>query len=234
MLYQIVLTDNFLKNSGINWDKWTAIGTICLAAATIFLAIGTAALVYITYRNWRKDKKKEESKFYLEKYILVAEMILERLQSDKPTRRVAWVTAADLANKLEIFERKVTMPADLYFLEVYKRNYAHLIYDFLCHKMAVYFYGVDEAIDLDDAASKCRPYDGKVVAGPVPKLVSLDIDEGDIKSILRLFSRISQASEYPLFNKNGEVSMIVLMVNFGELFLYLDHREKWQHKKMIG
>jgi len=60
--------------------------------------ISAIAIFYQADRN-KKEDNKENSKFYLENYKQTADMILIRLNSDTPTRRISWITASEIAHK---------------------------------------------------------------------------------------------------------------------------------------
>jgi len=191
-------------------------------AATVLIA--TAALLYNIYIN-KNEKEKEASKFYLEKYIESSEIIRNILESDKSKRRVVWVSAAKIADKMHKLRNKITASADLDFLDVHLRWYMHSILDFLSNKSAFYFYGVDDAQDLDDAAKRCRINDGRVTSGWTPQLDILNINESQIKSILKLIdSVILEEAGYSFFDKDGNLSENVLQINntsFPGLFRYI-------------
>jgi hypothetical protein len=201
----------------INKDMFTFAGVM----------IAAAGLFYNADVN-KKENSKKESKFYLEKYIEISGMILDCLKSDKPTRRMAWITAANFADQLEKFQKRVTNQSDLDFLYIRQRNYVHLVLDFLSNKPAYYFYGSDDAKTLEEAAENCRENYGKAVHGLVPGIKTFDVDELQIKSILQSLNLVwKEEVGYSMFNAQGDINMNVLKVNnglFPGLYLYIEDK----------
>src|SRR5262249_52495966 len=115
------------------------------------------AAAAIAYQNNQQKLKivQDNSKFYLEKYIDAAQMILERLDFDSPTRRLAWYSAGSIAEKIKIFNGKITEQPDKDFLEIYRINFYHLIFELIKDKPVQYFYGVDKAKSFDEAFDGC-------------------------------------------------------------------------------
>ncbi len=64
-----------------------------LANVSLSLTIALATAFGALYK-YLQNGKENNSKFYLEKYIEASNYILKFLESDKPTRRMAWVSAA--------------------------------------------------------------------------------------------------------------------------------------------
>jgi len=58
-------------------------------------------------------------------------MKIKLLETDKPKRRMAWVSAAYMAVKLKDIENNITEKTDQDFLKIYQRNFMHYFIDFI-------------------------------------------------------------------------------------------------------
>lgn len=192
-------------------------------------SITGATLAYFVYCNIAENNQKA-SRFYLKKYIEAANMILRRLKSDQPTRRVSWVTAADISDKLDSFEKMISEKSDKDYLEIFRRNYAHDIHEFLYMKKAIYFYGVSEANDLDDAFSKCNFRKAALsVAGEKDKPHSSPtfIEEKHIISVLKPILVLDEAYGNKIINNNNFDSDLVLLdMKYSSIATYVTHLRK--------
>lgn len=173
------------------------------------------------------NKNREQSKYYLEKYIDICNKILERLQKDTPTRRMAWVTAATMAYSSINFENKVTEMVDQEYLMVFKRDYAHCLRDFLYGKSPEYFYGVDDAIDLDEALLKSSEKEGRCLSEK-ERYEYLPITKKLLIPILRL----AAIPDVQLENKEIE-NLDELEREFPSMYLYLEHSSKYKFTRNL-
>lgn len=215
------------------YSRILSITLLCVGLLFLFIgdsasaaAIAAAGLFYSAY-VYESGKSKDESKFYLEKYIEASKKSLEILNNDKPSIRVAWITAANIANQSKSLEMKITQQPDLDFLSIYKRSYMHLLMDFFSTKSACYFYGVPEIKDLKKAAEKssAKPL---VSNGLIPAFNKiLYIDESNIKSVLKLIDPVIIEEEgYSIFDAKDEMLSGVLKLNLPALYEYLNYKNK--------
>lgn len=181
------------------------------------ILIAAAALTYQAHRN-QIEQKQKRSKFYLDKYIEATEMILERLTSDIPTRRIAWVSAASMADKLHRVERKITESGDREYLDIYQRNYCHLILTIFIDKPAIYFTGNDEALSVEEAL---KPPTDRTSNGLASHLsLPSNIPRDTIKSILSLTNIIWEKEVGYRYRNDLEFERVV-QFNYPELSDYL-------------
>lgn len=152
------------------------------AGAAFFAA---AAIAYQAHRNNVSDIQ-TTSRCYLEKYKETSEIIVNYLKSDKPTRRVCWVTAAKVTEMLIGLERKISSPADKDLIKIYQRVLAHDLYEFISTKPAMYFTGREDASSLDEALKKPPIV---AMAGLIPRPHDIDhVYKSSIKTILDLMN----------------------------------------------
>ncbi|MFA6302171.1 MAG: hypothetical protein WC627_03450 [Legionella sp.] len=207
-------------NSKENVSGWVPLDGICTLALVL---IALATLTYQAYRNTLEDSKKS-SNFYLESYKQTSEMILKRLKSDTPTRRVSWISAAAMADKLIVLEKKIIENIDQDILDVYQRDLAHQIYEIFSDKPAVYYCGIDYA-DSCEFALKNLSIKTKNSAGLSSVQQLLYIDKESIKSILNTTNHVWE-KEVGYRYKNDTEFMNVIKHNFPNLFAYLSALEK--------
>ena len=155
------------------------------------------------------------------------DMVLKRLKADSPTRRIAWISAASIADKTNMIKTKITEQSDEEFLEIYQRNFAHIINQFILEKPPKYFYGIDNAKNLDDAFVHCGfDQTNKVVGRLVPDIPRLSyVDENSIESIMALSKGTWEAEVKYTYNNDKEF-LSVVMFNYPKLYDYLIHLRK--------
>ncbi|MBP6917617.1 MAG: hypothetical protein KBB94_01715 [Legionellaceae bacterium] len=210
----------FNSNSSENGSGWMPLEGICTLALVL---IALATLTYQAYRNTLEDGKKS-SNFYLDGYKQTSEMILKRIKSDTPTRRVSWISAAAMAGKLISLEKKITNSVDQDILDVYQRDLAHQIYEIFIDKPAVYFCGVDYAESCEFALNNLSAKTPKSAGlSSMPQL--LYIDKDTIKSILDITNHVWEKEVGYRYNNDTEF-MNVVKHNFPNLFTYLSALEK--------
>ena len=202
-------------------------------AASVMVAI---AAVLFGFGQFRLEKRRSNSKYYLERYIEGTRMVLDRLKDDEPTRRISWVTAASIANDLNKIEDKITEIPDKKFLAIYQRDWTHIFLKFVQGKEAVYFYGVldckgdSERAKLNFAARKCRKGNGIAVHGLIPQIFCFDIEEDDIAKILKLIDPVFlKEAKVSIFDSDWKISLNVLSFNylvFKPLHDYLLHKRE--------
>lgn len=210
----------FNSNSSESGSGWVPLEGICTLALVL---IALATLTYQAYRNSLEDSKKS-SNFYLESYKQTSEMILKRLKSDTPTRRVSWISAAAMADKLIVLEKKIVESIEQDILDVYQRDLAHQIYEIFSDKPAVYYCGVDYA-DSCEVALKKLSIKTKNHPGLSSVQQLLYIDKETIKSILNTTNHVWE-KEVGYRYKNDTEFMNVIKHNFPNLFTYLSSLEK--------
>jgi len=193
------------------------------------------AAAAIAYQNNQQKLKivQDNSKFYLEKYIDAAQMILERLDFDSPTRRLAWYSAGSIAEKIKIFNGKITEQPDKDFLEIYRINFYHLIFELIKDKPVQYFYGVDKAKSFDEAFDGCGYGKFSCDYGLRPHFPELTfIDKESIKRIIDIFNGIWKEVPEWTYISNIEF-MNFLKFPFPNIWDYLNHFEKSTTKKGV-
>lgn len=190
-----------------------------LTLALVLVTLST--LTYQAHRSRIEDAQKN-SKFYLKNYKQTSEMILNRLNSDTPTRRISWVTASKMAHMLIKLEDKITEKADKEMLETHQRNLAHDINEFFLDKPAIYFAGRDQAKPWDDAF----PTEIIGSSGSIPKCPQLlYIPEETIRSILDITNPIWEKEVgYKYCNKEEFES--VMKLTYPCVFEYLSELKK--------
>jgi len=214
------VTGEFNANSYESDSGWEPLNGIC---TLVLVLIALATLTYQAYRNTIEDGKKS-SNFYLDGYKKTSELILKRIKSDTPTRRVSWISAAAMASKLISLEKKITNSVDQDILDVYQRDLAHQIYEIFIDKPAVYFCGVDYADSCEFALKNLSIKTPKSSGlSSMPQL--LYIDKETIKSILDITNHIWE-KEVGYRYKNDTEFMNVIKHNFPNLFAYLSALEK--------
>lgn len=128
--------------------------------------------------------RRANSKFYLEKYIDASGYILKFLESDNPTRRIAWISAGRIAEKLYVLKDKITEEPDKEFLKIYLRSFTHQL-NFYFLKPWSYFCLVENSVDPEDALEKS--WREQLIVHSTPKRWEKKfIDELTIKSIFSL------------------------------------------------
>lgn len=190
-----------------NFDSFTC-------SAAFFAA---SAITYQAYRNNISDAQ-SISRFYLEKYKETSASIVNYLKSDKPARRVCWVTAAKITEMLVPLEEKISSHADKELLKIYKRYLAHDLYEFISTKSPMYFTGRDNASSFDKALE--RP---PIVATPglIPKLKPLDhVAESSIKTLLNLMNLLWEDEAGYKYSTEEEYNNIVRL-NYPKIAEYL-------------
>jgi hypothetical protein len=186
------------------------------------------AMLYGIHRNILSDRQKN-SQFYLTKYLEGLGMVLDRLKSDSPERRMAWVTAASIASDLKCIEEKITETPDKDFLEIYQRNFAHLLVEFIQNKPASYFYGIDdpqgltEDESLDNAAERVMENHGVVTSGPLLKLKSHYIDEKQIAMVLKLADSIWIKKGGQACTAGNNLILDACILNYPNIYRYITH-----------
>lgn len=197
-----------------NFDSFTC-------SAAFFAA---SAITYQGYRNTVTDIQ-STSRFYLEKYEETSKTVLKYLKSDKPSRRVCWVTAAKITEMLIPLEQKITSLADRELLKIYQRNLAHDLYEFINTKSSMYFTGRETASSFDEALEKPEI---TTSSGLIPKFKPLEyVTESSIKSILDLMNILwGDEAGYQYTNVN-EFNNVV-RVNYPQVAEYLLELHKRQ------
>lgn len=185
--------------------------------------IAAAAISYQSHQI-SLSKKRDEPKFYLEKYMQASDMVLRRLRAGSPTKRAAWISAASIADKMNLLKAKVTEQADKEFLEIYQRDFVHLLHEFILDKSAKYFYGVSsEARDLNDAFDKSGFGKFSVSSGPMPNIPKMTwVEESSIRRVLELSKEAWREEGNYIWNGDEEF-LSVIKINYPELFVYLNH-----------
>lgn len=169
------------------------------------------------------DKIIDASKFYLDKYIQACELILKRLEADTPKRRIAWVSAASIAKRIKKIESKIAEQPDKDFLEIYQRNFAHLLTEFIIEKPSAYYYGLDGVEDMNQAYKENSQNQLSSTDGLVPDIKGPSyIDKKTILEVLSIIEPIWMAESEPKW-KNGEEFLKVIKLNLPELYNYLEH-----------
>ncbi len=179
-----------------NFDSFTC-------SAAFFAA---SAITYQAYRNNKNDIL-STSRFYLDKYKETSVSIVDYLKSDKPARRVCWVTAAKITEMLIPLEEKISTLADKELLKIYKRYLAHDLYEFISTKSPLYFTGRDNASSFDKAL--VRP---PIVATPglIPKVKPLDyVAESSIKTLLNLMNLLWEDEASYKYSNEEEYNNII-------------------------
>ncbi len=202
-----------------------ALGAIEGQFTLAFVLITIATLTYQAHRNTLEDSKKN-SKFYLKNYKQASEMILNRLNSDTPTRRISWVTASRMAHMLTKLEDKITEKADKEMLEIHQRNLAHDINAFFFDKPALYYTGRDQAQSWDDAFQRAEII---ALPGLIPKIPQLPyIPKETIMSILDITNPIWEKESGYKYTNQEEFKSIVKFnyPNVAEYFLELEKRHQ--------
>jgi hypothetical protein len=197
-----------------NFDSFTC-------SAAFFAA---SAITYQGYRNNISDSQ-STSRFYLEKYKETSETIVNYLKSDKPTRRVCWVTAAKITEMLVPLEEKITSLADKELLKIYQRYLAHDLYEFISTKSPMYFTGRENTSSYELALE--RP---KVIATPglIPKPIHLDhVTESSIKTLLDLMNLLWE-DEAGYKYSNEEEFNNVIRLNYPNVAEYLSELKKYK------
>lgn len=184
--------------------------------------VSAAALLYNAHKIKQEDNEKS-SKFYLENYIKVSSMILEKLFEKTPSRRrMNWHTASIIADKLIKLEGKITGQADKEVLKIYQRNMAHDIGLFFREQPAMYYTGIDannHEQSLDDALKQPEI---KATSDPIPKIPpSFFISKKSIKTILDIINPIF-LEEVNYQYTNDEEFHNVVKFNYPNLAEYLE------------
>lgn len=201
---------------GVFWicKSWSEAEVLFIASGSAFAA---AALMYTAY-CFQIDSKERSSKFNLENYMKASEMILRRLKSDLPTRRSSWISAASMADKLLILVGKITEESDREFLDIYQRNFAHCINEFILEKPAIYFSGNDKIQSWTEAFQ--RP---EIIATPglIPNIPLIPyINRNTIKSILNLTNDIWEKENGYKYTNEDEFHNVINF-NYPKLGEYL-------------
>lgn len=189
-------------------------------------SFAASALMYAAW-SCQNDSREKASKKYLETYIEIFGIILNRLQSQLSSRRTSWNTASSLTDKILKIENKITNKSDMKVLEIYQRNLAHDVNEFLRSKSQLYFCGIDESSGYKTAREFFNAQaqkDSVVVcnSGLIPKFNVLTyIDFRVIKSILDL-TNSTWEKEVGYKYKNDDEFMNVVKMNYSELHIYLD------------
>lgn len=189
-----------------------------------FSAVLVAAIT-VLYQSYKSTQEKsiDDSKFYLDKYIQGCELVLNRLNADTPSRRIAWVSAASIAKKVKNLEKKIIEQPDIDFLEIYQRNFAHLIIEFIKQKQAKYYYGSDDSRDMDEAYQESYNNQFNTSAGLVPRIKGPSyIDEQIILEVISIIEPIWM-KESDIKWKNKDEFLNVIKFNLPEVYDYIVH-----------
>lgn len=199
--------------------------TFFVCASVLVPAI---AILYQIKRNNKEDKQKE-SKFYLERYREVSDMILDRLKSDKPSLRSNWTTAGNMAKEHTLLLEKVTEPSDKAILKIYQRALAHEIFEFILDKKARYFAGKgnnsDELSKSDFEKVSTSSAGGSNHSSEFEYIPSIVI-----QNVLQVVNEIWSEEINHKIN-TYEKLMNVLRGRCPELHHYLSCLQKWVEKK---
>lgn len=194
--------------------------------------IAAAAIAYQAH-NYLVEKKSETSQFYLEKYIQSLNIILENLTSDKPTRRMAWISAARISVNAKMFEGKITEQTDKVFLEISQNSFLIKLYEFL-RKPEFYFCGVDDEIGAHDFFNKekIQVEENRMKASPgkkpnIPQLTYVDMDS--IKKIVDLVKETWRKNDNCSYNNDKEFENII-QFNFSGLGSYFSLLEGFENR----
>jgi hypothetical protein len=192
-----------------------------LIQVIISLLPALIAAGWILYKDFQ-DRKENNSKFYLEKYVEASHYILKILKSNNPTRRMAWVSAGSIADKLYILKDKITEKSDKEFFNIYLRSFAHDL-NYYFKQSWPYFCWTEDATDLKDALERSGHGKKGTDVNSVPKLREIKfIDESSIRSIIDL-TKDTWGYQY----KNNTEFLTVMKVNFSELGTFIEQQRKF-------